>query len=552
MIVASGIAMQFGAKPLFSDVSVKFGGGNRYGLIGANGCGKSTFMKILGGELEPSAGTVAIDANERVGRLRQDQFAFEGERVLDVVLQGHAEMWAAMRERDAIYANPDADEKEFMRAADLEAKYAEYGGYTAEARAGQLLLGLGVAKAQHNGPMSAVAPGWKLRVLLAQALFGDPDILLLDEPTNNLDINSIRWLEDVLDRRTSTMVIISHDRHFLSSVCTHMADVDYGGIKVYPGNYDDYMEASTLAKQQVQKDNAKAKDRISDLEEFVRRFRAHKAKARQATSRMKMIEKLKVEDVKPSSRQYPFIRLTVDPKEKLHRLAVEVEGLAKGYDKGRNLFEKLDLSIEAGEKVAIIGPNGIGKTTLLRCLVDGAAGGGLPSDAGTVKWAEKARVGYWPQDPADQLKAEETLTDWLGRWRRKDRAEQDELIVRATLGQLLFSGDDQKKMLKVISGGEGQRMMIGKLVLGMPNVMLLDEPTNHLDMESIESLNTALDKYTGTLVFVSHDREFVSSLATRILELRPGENPGDPATVVDFRGSYEDYLGYHSAEAVAA
>ena len=544
--------MQFGAKPLFSDVSVKFGGGNRYGLIGANGCGKSTFMKILGGELEPSAGTIAIDANERVGRLRQDQFAYETERVLDVVLQGHAEMWAAMRERDAIYANPDADEKEFMRAADLEAKYAEYGGYTAEARAGQLLLGLGVAKAQHNGPMSAVAPGWKLRVLLAQALFGDPDILLLDEPTNNLDINSIRWLEDVLDRRTSTMVIISHDRHFLSSVCTHMADVDYGGIKVYPGNYDDYMEASTLAKQQVQKDNAKAKDRISDLEEFVRRFRAHKAKARQATSRMKMIEKLKVEDVKPSSRQYPFIRLTVDPKEKLHRLAVEVEGLAKGYDKGRNLFEKLDLSIEAGEKVAIIGPNGIGKTTLLRCLVDGAAGGGLPSDAGTVKWAEKARVGYWPQDPADQLKAEETLTDWLGRWRRKDRAEQDELIVRATLGQLLFSGDDQKKMLKVISGGEGQRMMIGKLVLGMPNVMLLDEPTNHLDMESIESLNTALDKYTGTLVFVSHDREFVSSLATRILELRPGENPGDPATVVDFRGSYEDYLGYHSAEAVAA
>ncbi|MSQ88188.1 MAG: ABC-F family ATPase [Betaproteobacteria bacterium] len=539
MIVASGIAMQFGAKPLFSDVAVKFGGGNRYGLIGANGCGKSTFMKILGGELEPSAGTVAIDTNERLGRLRQDQFAYESERVLDVVLQGHAQMWAAMRERDAIYADAQAGEAEFLRAADLEAKYAEYGGYTAEARAGELLLGLGVPTSQHQGLMSAVAPGWKLRVLLAQALFGDPEILLLDEPTNNLDINSIRWLEDVLNRRTSTMVIISHDRHFLSSVCTHMADVDFGAIRVYPGSYDDYMEASALAKQQQQNANARAKDRISDLEEFVRRFRAHKAKARQATSRMKMIEKLKVEDVKPSSRQYPFIRFLVDPKEKLHRLAVEVRNLSKSWG-DKNLLNNLNLSIEAGEKVAIIGPNGIGKTTLLRCLAQN-----LEASAGTIKWAEKARLGYWPQDPADEFKGdgkngEECLADWLGRWRRLDR-EQDDQIVRATLGQLLFSGDEQKKSLKVISGGEGQRMLIGKLVLNMPNVMLLDEPTNHLDMESIESLNTALDKYSGTLIFVSHDREFVSSLATRILELRPGAS-GGAASVVDFRGTYEDYL----------
>jgi len=523
VIVASGIAMQFGAKPLFENVSVKFGGGNRYGLIGANGCGKSTFMKILGGELEPSAGAVAIDANERVGRLRQDQFAYENERVLDVVLMGHAEMWSAMRERDAIYANPEAGEEEFLRAAELEAKYAEYGGYTSEARAGELLLGLGVPTGQHNGPMSAVAPGWKLRVLLAQALFGDPDILLLDEPTNNLDINSIRWLEDVLNRRTSTMVIISHDRHFLSSVCTHMADVDYGAIRVYPGNYDDYMEASTLAKQQQEKANARAKDRIADLEDFVRRFRAHKAKARQATSRQKMIEKLKVEDVKPSSRQYPFIRFLVDPKEKLHRLAVEAKGLFYG---------KLDLTIEAGEKIAIVGPNGVGKTTLLQNLIKS-------------KWAEKARIGYWPQDASGELAYDETLAEWMGRWRRKER-DQDELIVRATLGQLLFSGDDQKKALKVISGGEAQRMMIGRLVLDMPNVMLLDEPTNHLDMESIESLNGALDKYPGTLVFVSHDREFVSSLATRIIELKPN------GEFVDFRGSYEDYLATETAELAAA
>jgi len=523
VIVASGIAMQFGARPLFSNVSVKFGGGNRYGLIGANGCGKSTFMKILGGELEPSAGAVAIDAHERVGRLRQDQFAYENERVLDVVLMGHAEMWAAMRERDAIYADPNAGEAQFLRAAELEGRYAEYGGYTAEARAGELLLGLGVPSEQHQGPMSAVAPGWKLRVLLAQALFGDPDILLLDEPTNNLDINSIRWLEEVLNRRTSTMVIISHDRHFLSSVCTHMADVDYGEIRVYAGNYDDYMEASTLAKQQLQKDNAKAKDRIADLEEFVRRFRAHKAKARQATSRMKQIEKLKVEDVKPSSRQYPFIRFLVDPKEKLHRLAVEAKGLFYG---------KLDLTIEAGEKVAIVGPNGVGKTTLLQSLLK-------------AKWAEKARVGYWPQDASTELGFEETLAEWLGRWRRAD-AGQDDQIVRATLGQLLFSGDDQKKSLRVISGGEAQRMMIGRLVLGMPNAMLLDEPTNHLDMEAIESLNNALDKYPGTLVFVSHDREFVSSLATRVIELRPD------GTFSDFRGSYEDYLAAESPALAAA
>jgi ATPase subunit of ABC transporter with duplicated ATPase domains len=548
LIVASGIAMRYGAKALFENVNVKFGGGNRYGLIGANGCGKSTFMQILGGDLEPSAGTVAVDAGERLGKLRQDQFAFESERVLDVVLMGHAEMWRAMRERDAIYADPEASEDELLRAAELEAKYAEYGGYTSEARAGELLLGLGVPLEQHDGPMSAVAPGWKLRVLLAQALFGDPDILLLDEPTNNLDIHSIRWLEDVLNRRSSTMVIISHDRHFLSSVCTHMADVDYGGIRVYPGNYDDYMEASTLARQQQQNANARAKERIADLEEFVRRFRAHKAKARQATSRMKQIEKLKVEDVKPSSRQYPFIRFLVDDKEKLHRLAVEVKGLSKGY--GVSLFENLDLAIEAGERVAIIGPNGVGKSTLLRCLLPEGVTGRLAPDAGTVKWADKARVGYWAQDPLEEFAADELLPDWLGRARRADRGD-DDLIVRATLGQLLFSGDEQKKSVQVLSGGEKQRMLAGRLILAMPNVMLLDEPTNHLDMESIESLNGALDKYPGTLVFVSHDREFVSSLATRIIELEPGQ-AGGPARIVDYRGSYEDYLAAQATPVRAA
>jgi ATPase subunit of ABC transporter with duplicated ATPase domains len=536
LIVTSGITIQFGAKPLFENISVKFGEGNRYGLIGANGCGKSTFMKILGGDLESSAGSVAVDRNERVGKLRQDQFAYEEERVLDVVLMGHEEMWQAMSERDAIYANPDASEEDYMHAANLEARYAEFGGYTAEARAGELLHGVGIPIEQHGGPMSAVAPGWKLRVLLAQVLFADPDIMLLDEPTNNLDINSIRWLEGVLNARNCTMIIISHDRHFLNSVCTHMADMDYGTLRVYPGNYDDYMLASTLVREQLLAANTKAKEKVAELQDFVRRFSANKSKARQATSRARQIEKIKLEDVKPSSRQYPYIRFEYDEKEKLHRLAVEVKGLSKSYD--RPLIKGLDLAIEAGEKVAIIGPNGIGKTTLLRCLLSETQGG-LKPDYGTVKWAEKARPGYCAQDHAADFAGDATLFDWVGQWRREG---DDDQLVRATLGRLLFSGDDAKKSIKVVSGGEGQRMAFGKLILQMHNVLLLDEPTNHLDMESIESLNGALDRYKGTLIFVSHDREFVSSIATRIIEMKPGEGKQVGAAITDFRGSYEEYL----------
>ena len=525
MITTSGITMQFGAKPLFENVSVKFGGGNRYGLIGANGCGKSTFMKILGGELEPSAGNVSIDPGERIGRLRQDQFAYEEVRVLDVVLQGHEDMWKVAAERDAIYANADATEDDYMHAAELEAKFAEYGGYDAEARAAALLAGVGIPEEQHNGPMSAVAPGWKLRVLLAQALFADPDILLLDEPTNNLDINAIRWLEGVLEERQSTIIIISHDRHFLNSVCTHMADLDYGAIRIYPGSYDDYMLASTQARAQAQAANTKAKERIADLQDFVRRFSANKSKARQATSRQKLIEKIKVEDVKPSSRQYPFIRFDFDEKEKIHRQALTVEKLAKGYDKP--LFSDFNIVIEAGEKVAIIGPNGIGKTTLLRCFW-----GDLVPDFGTVKWTDKARPGYCSQEHAADFPGEESLTEWMGRWKASGDEDQ---IVRSTLGRLLFSGDEVGKSVKVVSGGEEQRLIFGKLMLTRPNVLLMDEPTNHLDMESIESLNTALEKYKGTLIFVSHDREFVSSLATRVIDMTP-------QGIVDFRGTYEEYL----------
>jgi ATPase subunit of ABC transporter with duplicated ATPase domains len=518
--------MQFGPKPLFENISVKFGDGNRYGLIGANGCGKSTFMKILGGDLDPSAGNVMLDPNERLGKLRQDQFAFEEMRVLDVVMMGHTEMWAAMADRDAIYANPDATDDDYMRAADLEAKFAEYDGYTAEARAGELLLGVGISLDLHQGPMSNIAPGFKLRVLLAQALFSNPDILLLDEPTNNLDINTIRWLENVLNERNSTMIIISHDRHFLNQVCTHMADMDYGTLKIYPGNYDDYMLASSQARAQVLAVNAKAKERVAELQEFVRRFSANKSKARQATSRAKQIEKIKVEDIKPSSRQDPFIRF--EGEKKLHRQAVEVEGLSKSYD--RTIFKNFNLLVEAGEKIAIIGANGAGKTTLLRCI--GGEVAGMAPDAGVAKWAEHANIGYMPQDPTEEFAVDKNLTDWIGQWTKEG---DDDQAVRSILGRLLFSGDDVKKSVKVLSGGEKGRMMYGKLMLGRHNVLLMDEPTNHMDMESIESLNIALDKYAGTLIFVSHDREFVSSLATRILEVREGE-------IIDFQGGYEEYL----------
>ena len=529
MLVASNLTMQFGARPLFENISVKFGGGNRYGLIGANGCGKSTLVKILGDDLEASSGNVALDTGERLGKLKQDQFAHEDERVLDVVLMGHEDLWATKEERDAIYANPDASEEDYVRAANLEAHFAELGGYTAEARAGELLLGIGIAEYLHEGPMSAVAPGWKLRVLLAQALFADPEILLLDEPTNHLDINTIRWLEGVLNARDSTMIIVSHDRHFLNSVCTHMVDLDYGTLRVYPGDYDDYMIASTQARERLLSSNARAKDRIVELQEFVRRFSANKARSKQATSRIKLIEKLKPDDVKPSSRQNPYIRFDYDPKQKLHRHAVEVDALAKGWPGlAQPLFTDLSFLLEAGQRLAIVGPNGAGKTMLLRTLI-----GDLMPDRGTVKWAERAAIGYYPQDQTADFDSDLSLLEWMAQWKRP---EHDEQIVRATLGRLLFSGDETEKAVRVLSGGERGRMLFGKLMLQEPNVLVMDEPTNHMDMESIESLQLALEKYAGTLIIVSHDRQFVSALATQVIELGGRQGP------VHFDGPYEDYL----------
>ena len=527
MLATSNIAIQFGAQPLFESVTVKFSGGNRYGLIGANGCGKSTLMKVLGGELEQTAGDVMLQAGMRLGKLNQNQFAYEDERVLDVVMQGHVEMWQAMRERDLIYANPDATDKDYMRAAELEGKFAEYGGYDAEARAGRILTDAGIPESLHERTMREVAPGLKLRVLLAQALFSKPDVLLLDEPTNNLDIHSIRWLEGVLNDYDATMIIISHDRHFLNRVCTHIADLDFRQLKIYPGNYDDFMLASVQARQQVEAANAKAQDRISDLQEFVRRFSANASKSRQATSRKRQIEKIKIEDIRPSSRQNPYIRF--EQLRKLYRSAVAVEDLRFRYpDSSVEVLGNISFAVEAGERIAIIGPNGIGKTTLMRCLA-----GDLAPSAGRIEWVENAQRGYMPQDPQAEFATAMDLFTWMSEWTGK---ADDDQIVRATLGRLLFSGDETRKSVRVLSGGEKGRMIYGKLMLTKPNVLLLDEPTNHMDMETIESLQIGLEKYAGTMIFVSHDREFVSSLATRIIELRPGGG------IADFSGSYDEYL----------
>ncbi|WP_159990731.1 ABC-F family ATPase [Pelistega ratti] len=526
MISTANLTIQFGPKPLFENVSVKFGGGNRYGLIGANGSGKSTFMKIIGGDLEPTSGNVSLDPGVRLGKLRQDQFAYEDIRVLDVVLMGHQEMWDAMTARDAIYANPDATDEDYMQAAELEAKFAEYDGYTAEARAGELLLGLEIPVEQHQLPMREIAPGWKLRVLLAQALFSNPDVLLLDEPTNNLDINTIRWLEGVINSYQSTMIIISHDRHFLNAVCTHMADLDYGEIRIYPGNYDDYMLASTQARERLIADNAKAKERVAELQDFVRRFAANKSKSRQATSRLKQIDRIKSEqvEVKPSSRQNPFIRF--EQKKVMHRLAVTAEKVSKAYD--RPIIQDFSAMVEAGQKIAIIGANGVGKTTLLRLFAQD-----LQPDSGEMKWSDNADIGYMPQDVSDAFEQGNNVFDWMANFRQEGDEDQQ---IRSVLGRLLFSADDIVKDVKVLSGGEKNRMYFGRLMLGRHNVLLMDEPTNHLDMESIESLQFALEKYQGTLIFVSHDREFVSGLADRVIEILPtGE-------LIDYMGSYDEYL----------
>ena len=524
MITIENLTMQFGKEPLFENISAKFGKNNRYGLIGANGCGKSTLMKILGSEQNATSGNIIIDRSLRIGKLCQDQFSFEEYTVLDTVIMGHTELWKVKAEREKLYALENMSEAEALKVAELEIEFGEMGGYSAESQAGELLLGLGIALEQHQRLMQEIAPGLKLRILLAQALFATPDILLLDEPTNNLDINTIRWLENIINASKGLMVIISHDRHFLNSVCTHIADIDYGTLRIYPGNYDDYMIASSQAKARLLADNSKKKAQIEELRTFISRFSANASKSKQATSRARKIEKIELEDIKPSSRVHPYIKFL--QKKQLYRLVLAVKKLTKKFAPD-TIFSNLNFSFEAGERIAIIGDNGVGKTTLLRCLVND-----LESDGGVIKWSENAALGYFAQDSTADFATEQTLFDWMSQWKK---AGDDEQVVFGVLGQLLFSGDEAQKLVTVTSGGERGRLLFGKLILQQNNVLIMDEPTNHLDMESIESLNFALERYSGTLIFVSHDRAFVSSLATRIIKLTP-------QGIFDFKGSYDEYL----------
>ena len=473
----------------------------------------------MSGEIEADKGEISVGSKERIAVLRQDQFAFEEYSVIDTVIMGHTELWAVKQERERIYGLAEMSEEEGMKVADLEVQFAEMDGYSAESRAGEILIGAGIAEEFHFGPMSEVAPGWKLRVLLAQALFSDPDILLLDEPTNNLDIHTIRWLETVLNERKSTMVIISHDLHFLNAVCTHMADIDYGELRVYPGNYDDFMTAATQARERLHSENAKKSAQIAELQQFVSRFSANASKAKQATSRAKQISKIKLDDIKASSRVSPYIRFKQD--KKLHRQALILEKLGHGFD-GEQLFSKGNLILDAGTKLAVIGENGAGKTTFLRCLMNE-----LTVNEGTIQWSENATLGYCPQDSTADFDCDLNLFDWMSQWRKPSHDDQ---IVRATLGRLLFSANDFKKKVSVCSGGEKNRLLFGKLMMMDTNILLMDEPTNHLDMEAIEALNLALEHYEGTLIFVSHDREFLDNVVTSVL-------------VFEDDGQIQEYIG---------
>lgn len=524
MISTTGLTLRFGSRALFSDVNIKFTPGNCYGLIGANGAGKSTFLKILSGEIEPTNGQVSITPGERLAVLKQNHFEFDEFEVLKTVIMGHRRLYEIMEEKDTLYAKPDFSEEDGIKASELEGEFAELNGWQAEAEAGEMLIGLGIPTDLHDKKMSELDGSQKVRVLLAQALFGNPDILLLDEPTNHLDLESIAWLENFLYNYENTVIVVSHDRHFLNKVCTHIADIDFGKVQLYVGNYDFWYESSQLALKLAKDANKKKEEKIKELEAFIRRFSSNASKAKQATSRKKQLDKIALEDIRPSSRRYPYINFK--PEREAGKDILTVKDVSKTVD-GELVLNNISFTVNKGDKIALVGTNELAKTTLMQILM-----GELDADAGEYSWGVTTTQAYFPKDNASYFEGcDLNLVDWL----RQYSHDQDETFVRGFLGRMLFSGEEALKKASVLSGGEKVRCMLSRMMLTGSNVLLFDEPTNHLDLESITALNNGLIEFSGTLLFTSHDHQFVQTVANRIIEITP-------QGLIDKQVEYDEYL----------
>ena len=534
MITTNNLSLQFGKRVLYKDVNLKFTPGNCYGIIGANGAGKSTFLKLLSGEIEPTGGVVEVTPGERLSVLQQDHYAFDEYEVLRTVIMGNKRLVEIMDEKDALYAKPDFSDEDGMKASELEAEFAEMNGWDAESEAARLLNGLGIPEEEHTLQMSELTPNEKVRVVLAQALFGNPDILLLDEPTNHLDVESINWLEEFLGNFENTVIVVSHDRHFLNQVCTYICDVDFGEIRLYAGNYDFWYESSQLALQMAKDANKKKEEKIKELQAFIQRFAANAAKSKQATSRKKMLDKITLDDIKPSSRRYPYIAFTPD-REAGDQL-LTVDGISKMVD-GEQVLKNVSFTLKRGDKVAFVGPNSLGKTMLMKILM-----GEEEADEGTFKWGVTTTQSYLPSDNSEYFdEIDLNLVDWL----RQYSKDPDETFVRGFLGRMLFSGEESQKKASVLSGGERVRCMLSRMMLSGANVLLLDEPTNHLDLESITALNNGLIDFKGTMLFVSHDHQFVQTIANRIIDLTPNG-------VIDRVATYDEFLANETVKAQIA
>jgi len=525
MITVSNVSLRFADRKLFEDVNIKFTPGNCYGLIGANGAGKSTFLKILSGEIEPSTGDIHITPGERLAVLKQNHFEYEEFPVLETVIMGHTQLYKVMQEKNAIYMKEDFSDEDGMRAAELEGEFAELNGWEAESEAAILLKGLGIGEDLHDKKLSELTGAEKVKVLLAQALFGKPDILLLDEPTNHLDLKAIQWLENFLMNFENTVIVVSHDRHFLNKVCTHMADLDFGKIQLYVGNYDFWYESSQLALKLTQDANKKKEEKVKELQNFIARFSSNASKAKQATSRKKLLDKITLDDIRPSSRRYPFVGFT--PEREIGNDLLTVEGLSKTID-GEKVLDNVYFTLNKGDKVAFIGRNDIAMTTLFKILM-----GEMEPDSGSFKWGVTTSQSYFPRDNSKYFEnSDSNLVDWLRQFSPQDESES---FLRGFLGRMLFSGEEVKKNVSVLSGGEKVRCMLSKMMLSGANVITLDDPTNHLDLESITALNNGLIAFKGTMLFTSHDHQFVQTIANRIIEVTPNG-------VIDKEATYDEYL----------